>query len=471
MSAAVDIRLLDRCIREELFEKFRTMIHKAADKLVDALAEDLLSDKPMTLAEITQAISGEIPKFSAAVLQEFIQGKHGEVLSQEYAECPHCSKKVHVQAEVPRTVETLLGATTLSRPYFYCKTCRHGFYPTDMALGLSSHRKQHDLQQLALEFLAELPFERASDLFRKSTGISFSDHQMHQLFAEFIADTSMDDIIPSADEIERRIDDVATGKQRRPVLVVATDGAHTPTRPRGGSRTEKWGPGEYKEAKGFRLYLLDDERIVHLISWHQVCNAEELGQAIQKAASRIPMDKVRPCLVGDGASWLWKAMKKAFPEAREVLDYYHCAEHINALADAQYGHDPQKRFLWVESTMARLSRKDGVGAVIGGLRRMKPANEKAEELRGKLVSYLKANRNRFNYNGARRGGYAIGSGGIESANKFICHVRIKRSGAWWLVSNCNKMLKLRCALVNGTFEQLFTNYTLQEKAKRLSRNT
>ena len=47
----------------------------------------------------------------------------------------------------------------------------------------------------------------------------------------------------------------------------------------------------------------------------------------------------------------------------------------------------------------------------------------------------------------------MGSGGIESANKFICHVRLKRSGAWWYERTSNQMLALRCAKYNGTFER------------------
>ena len=120
--------------------------------------------------------------------------------------------------------------------------------------------------------------------------------------------------------LPRRIEDVSAKGKRRPVLVAATDGAHTPTRPRGDGRQEKWGSGEYKEAKGFRLYLLDDDRIMHIASWHQVCAAEELGRALKVAASQIPIQKVRPVLIGDGAAWLWKAMQQAFPGAREVLD-------------------------------------------------------------------------------------------------------------------------------------------------------
>ena len=308
------------------------MMHKALDVFVDALADDLVSDKPMTLIEITRAISNAKPELLTAAMDEFISSKHGDILSQEQAQCPCCNKKLRRSVLAPRTVETLLGKTTITRPYFYCTPCKHGFAPADEEIGLSSRKKQDDLQKLALEFLADLPFERASQLFLKATGISFSDHQMHELFAEFCEDITVEEAIPSAKEIERRIDEVKGQGKRRPVLVVAADGAHTPTRPGGKGRAEKRGTGEYKEAKGFRLYLLNNDRIMHIASWHQVGTAEKLGQALKIAASRIPQQKVRPCLVGDGATWLWNIMQQAFPGAREVLDYYHCSEHIHALA-------------------------------------------------------------------------------------------------------------------------------------------
>ena len=56
----------------------------------------------------------------------------------------------------------------------------------------------------------------------------------------------------------------------------------------------------------------------------------------------------------------------------------------------------------------------------------------------------------------------LGSGGMESANKFICHVRLKRSGAWWYEVKSNQMLALRCAKYNGTFQHVFERYR-QEK--------
>ena len=52
-------------------------------------------------------------------------------------------------------------------------------------------------------------------------------------------------------------------------------------------------------------------------------------------------------------------------------------------------------------------------------------------------------------------GYPLGSGGIESSNKCIGHVRLKRSGAWWYEANSNHMLALHCVKYNGTLDQVF----------------
>jgi hypothetical protein len=84
-------------------------------------------------------------------------------------------------------------------------------------------------------------------------------------------------------------------------------------------------------------------------------------------------------------------------------------------------------------------------------------DEAAEEIR-KLIGYLNKNKKRIHYRGDRIGGYPIISGGIESANKFICHTRMKRSGAWWVKETGNEMLRIRCAIYNGTYRKVFNRY-------------
>ena len=156
-------------------------------------------------------------------------------------------------------------------------------------------------------------------------------------------------------------------------------------------------------------------------------------------------------------------------EAQEILDFYHCSEYIHELADAQYCKGTRKAQEWVEATFARLFHNQ-VTEVIRGINRMKPTSPEAKKKIKDVVRYLSNHKEKVNYGAAKRGGYHIGSGAIESANKFIAHVRLKRSGAWWYISNANNILKLRCAKYNGTYDRIIQKYKKLGKFKLISEN-
>jgi hypothetical protein len=198
------------------------------------------------------------------------------------------------------------------------------------------------------------------------------------------------------------------------------------------------------------------QRITPIASWHQIQDAEQFTKDLAWVAERIPQDNVRIALLGDGASWLWKAMTKCFPSGRCVLDHYHCLEHLYTVAKAQF-EEAETIVDWVDAALSWLSL-DQPGLVIAWLKDMKPANAGAKEEIRKLIGYLDNNRDRLGYTKRREEGLPIGSGGIESANKYISHARLKRSGAWWLIPNGNNMLRLRCAIYNGTYDRVLQRY-------------
>src|SRR5438128_8795113 len=115
---------------------------------------------------------------------------------------------------------------------------------------------------------------------------------------------------------------------------------------------------------------MDEERIVHLLSWHQVHNEAQLGKALEqvKKADLIPEDQVRLCVVCDGASWIWKHIKSLFPSARQVLDYYHCKESLHKVAKVQYASS-ERALEGVEATLTRIYLCTA-GWVMGGWKRM-----------------------------------------------------------------------------------------------------
>jgi hypothetical protein len=92
------------------------------------------------------------------------------------------------------------------------------------------------------------------------------------------------------------------------------------------------------------------------------------------------------------------------------------------------------------------------------LQRLPAQSDEAAKAMAHGWDSLDEHRGRTAYRQLRRGGYPLGSGGSESSNKFIGHVRRKRSGAWWYEINNNQMLALRCAKYNGTFDQVFARH-------------
>src|SRR5438105_2460925 len=263
---------------------------------------------------------------------------------------------------------------------------------------------QLDVQQAAVDLATEVPYETAARLFGRLSGIPISSERMHTFTHQVAEDLTVLDVAPSREEIEQRVGQVAAGRLRRPVLVLGIDGAYVPSRPesargrrpgqaRHRARRARW-RHEWREAKGFRFYLLDGERIIHVLSWHQVYNEQDLGEALQqvKDAGVIPEESVRLCVVCDGAEWIWKHVQALFPHARQVLDYYHCSEYLHKMAKAQYGTSLQAQE-WVEATMTRLYMGK-VGCVLAGLKHMRPTSEEATKAIDNCWAYLHEHRGR-----------------------------------------------------------------------------
>ena len=99
------------------------------------------------------------------------------------------------------------------------------------------------------------------------------------------------EVAPSQEVSAARITAVAVGQVWRPIPVLAIARADVPTRPataqgrRPGrkqtrAKRARW-TGEWREATGFRFYLLAEERIVQVLSGPQVQMDADLAAALQ----------------------------------------------------------------------------------------------------------------------------------------------------------------------------------------------
>ncbi len=439
------------------------------DDFLDEFINHVGKDSTMTeLEDITGAVFRNKSKILGKLVAGVIETKYGDLLDQEYCKCKRCDKRLKSLGKRSRKIETRVGEFELRRPYFYCRACHLGFAPLDEVLCLSDSPKQYDIQDIEAFLSGEMPYETAKEAYERITGDELSTHHMHDTVNAIGEKAEVLDVCPDKEQIEEIIDQLSQGRRRRPVMMLGIDGAHGPMRPEPTPhpRKGKRGKGEWKEIKGFRLYLVDSKKIIHLMSWHQVCTDQELAQNLLtiKEAGLIPQDNVRLGIIGDGAPWIWNRCKELFPRAKEILDYYHCSEHVHEVANDYYGKETRKAQEWTEATLTRIYYGQ-MQNVLTSLQNMAPNTEELAEKIVKLINYLSDHTNKTRYATAKRAGYHIGSGAIESSNKFICSTRLKRSGAWWYIDNANNMLKIRCAKYNGTYDRIVKNYKAADQQR------
>lgn len=187
-------------------------------------------------------------------------------------------------------------------------------------------------------------------------------------------------------------------------------------------RTEKGKPCEWKEYKGLNIhgqakvaYFKDNES---LCSW---VNSQPLAEKVV-------------CL-GDGHDGVWSIFAQigVSEQREEILDWYHLMENAHKITASKRDLEIIESFLWRGKT-----------------REVKKYIKKQKIINSvDFINYLNHHQHRIiDYQTRQENGGAIGSGAVESLVKQIAS-RVKLSGAQWAFENVPKVLKHRCAYLNG----------------------
>jgi len=171
-------------------------------------------------------------------------------------------------------------------------------------------------------------------------------------------------------------------------------------------------------------------------------SVDYFGIWLRREALRRGMGGVRQIvLLIDGASGLEKLGKDYFPDAVQIVDFYHAMEHLQIvleiLWDKAHPHFQKPRRRWI-----KLLLNDGVAQIITHARRA--ATEGAQVAVEKALGYFERNQARMQYGSFRRKGYFIGSGVIEAGCRTVVGARCKQSGMFWSRPGAEKILALRC---------------------------
>ena len=156
--------------------------------------------------------------------------------------------------------------------------------------------------------------------------------------------------------------------------------------------------------------------------------------------------------VGDGAGWIVEKFRENFDsQGKFLVDFYHVSEYLAEAARAVAGE--QKSRSWLHRQQGRLLNNQW-SKVLRALESFVEAPEIPTE--GAPVRnahrYIQERTACLDFAGARRGGYPIGSGEIESGHRHVIQKRLKLSGSWWRETNAQALLSLRTARANRCWE-------------------
>ena len=145
-----------------------------------------------------------------------------------------------------------------------------------------------------------------------------------------------------------------------------------------------------------------------------ITNADEFGKLLWATGCVAGADCARILVfVCDGAVWIWNLIAYYYPNAVQIVDWYHAEDRLKRIAEEAFlGQDERRAWLQIVTEDLWQGR---VELVIEACQQL----SKKSNLAKQALTYYDNNLERMRYAKFRAQGYLIGSGVIESACKQI----------------------------------------------------
>ena len=146
-------------------------------------------------------------------------------------------------------------------------------------------------------------------------------------------------------------------------------------------------------------------------------------------------------VIGDGADWIQNIVDEICPDSIRILDLAHLKGKVGTFGKQIYGDKPDEKE-WVDNVCKML--EEGKWKEVLQLPEV-VAHKDDKTTGGKvnLFKYISERSACLNYPEYKEKGYFVGSGAMESANKYVPQERLKLAGMRWKKISVRRILSLR----------------------------
>jgi hypothetical protein len=177
---------------------------------------------------------------------------------------------------------------------------------------------------------------------------------------------------------------------------------------------------------------------------------DELGRQLRREAEAVGwMDADQQIALSDGGSGLEEVLRKFFPRATLILDFWHAKEHLVELAQALHPHDAAARSGWLDQWCHPLKHEGG-RAVLQRLESLDLSGhpDAVGQVHRQQLTYFRNHWRRMDYPRYVTRGWQIGSGPVESACKTVVGNRLKGGGMRWGSDGTDAVCHLRAVYLS-----------------------
>lgn len=297
-------------------------------------------------------------------------------------------------------------------------------------------------------------YQAAEDAILKSLGIKINDDTV-RLVTNFVGTLVFQ---KDCENAQNAYEGLNTGKLSFPrkksgILYIETDGAALNT------RYNDQNGSSWRENKLGLVFSSDN-----LYSWHDkhgelqhqiqkkeyvsfIGSVDEFQKHLFACALRNGYENYKETvLLSDGATWIRNMKELLFPDAQQILDFYHLCENVYTFAKHIFNMEESVYKPWA-ARICRDLKKSRYKEVLKELESMD--GRQIQKSPVNLHGYMSNNIHNIDYASYLEKGYFIGSGAIESANKTILQKRLKQAGMRWNTESAQSLLTLRAKRESG----------------------
>ncbi len=439
-------------------------------ELIQALAQQVVTVVKQSLSCAPDAQAATNLAWIETALRDVLRQIGAEALGQWLSSAQYtpeaerpcaCGGTLRYQRYRPATVLSVFGRVTYARAYYAGCACGRGCAPLDEQYGLQAGHVSAGLAELLSLAGVELAFEHSRRWLKGFLLFEVSENTIrHETQAVGQAQTAQETRWREQSQDPTWLQaHLRSPEPVPPRLYGSLDAAKVRIEPR--TAPEKQVESErWRDLKVGCWYTAEpvparqrstrqraatergqlSQRATHIRYYCDLVEAQTFGELMWATGCTAQADRAPELVfVCDGAAWIWNLLTTYYPQAVQIVDWYHAADRLVRVAHAAFAQTAARE-RWLERTETDLW-EGRVTEVIQACANLGAQCPEAQD----ASTYFTNNRARMCYDNYRRAGYVIGSGTVESSCKQIVSHRLKCSGAQWIVSGAVDTAKARAA--------------------------